>query len=88
MRLQLIRVCGEVQHTGFRRLVWRHAKKLGLRGWVRNLPDGCVEIAVAGARRDAEALVERVRTARIIKVESVEILEAGAREGLHDFEIR
>ena len=88
MRLQLIRVCGEVQHTGFRRLVWRHAKKLGLKGWVRNLPDGCVEIAVAGARSDAEALVERVKTARMITVESVEILEAEARESPQDFEIR
>ncbi len=88
MRLQLIRVCGEVQHTGFRRLVWRHAKKLGLTGWVRNLPDGCVEIAVAGSRSDAEALVEKVRAARMVSVESVEILETEARVSLQDFEIR
>ncbi len=88
MRIQLIRVCGEVQNTGFRRLVWRHAKKMGLKGWVRNLPDGCVEIGVSGSRSEAEALVERVKTARIISVESVEILEAEASESPQDFEIR
>ena len=88
MRVQLVRVCGEVQLTGFRRLVWRHAKKLGLKGYVRNLPDGCVEIVVAGTRLDAERLLERIRSARMVRVERVEILESEEALDLQDFEIR
>jgi len=37
-------VHGRVQGVGFRAFVWRVAADLGLRGWVRNLRDGSVEV--------------------------------------------
>ncbi len=43
---------GMVQGVGFRDTVRRHARALGLAGWVRNLPDGRVEILVEGSRED------------------------------------
>jgi acylphosphatase len=46
---------GRVQGVGFRFFTEAAAAREGLRGWVRNLPDGRVEIEVEG---DAEA-VER-----------------------------
>lgn len=46
---------GRVQGVGFRWFVQREAAELGLRGWVKNTDDGCVEALVAG---DAEALAE------------------------------
>jgi acylphosphatase len=46
-------VSGRVQGVGFRAFVADAARAEGLAGWVRNLPDGCVEILAEG---DAEAL--------------------------------
>ena len=41
-------VSGMVQGVGFRWFVARHARSLGLAGYARNLPDGRVEVVVAG----------------------------------------
>ena len=42
-------VNGRVQGVGFRYFVVREAQALGLAGWVRNLPDGRVEVLASGA---------------------------------------
>ncbi|MDR7544822.1 MAG: acylphosphatase [Armatimonadota bacterium] len=55
-------VSGRVQGVGFRFFVQRHAAMRRLAGFVRNLPDGRVEIAVEGPADDVRALVDAVRT--------------------------
>ena len=50
-------VAGRVQGVGFRYFVARAARRLGLSGYVRNLPDGTVEVAAAGSRGALDALV-------------------------------
>ena len=52
------RVIGVVQGVGFRYWTRRVGAELGLRGSVRNLPDGAVEVHVSGAA-DAIASLER-----------------------------
>lgn len=41
-------VTGQVQGVGFRFATRRVAESLGLDGWVRNLPDGSVEVWAQG----------------------------------------
>jgi len=48
-------VSGFVQGVGFRYFVLRRASALGLRGFVRNLPGGAVEVVAEG---DGPALAE------------------------------
>jgi acylphosphatase len=47
MRRRVI-VRGRVQGVGFRWFVREHARSLRLAGWVKNLPDGMVELEVEG----------------------------------------
>lgn len=49
-------VAGQVQGVGFRYFVQRRATALGLTGWVRNLPDGRVEVLGQGPEPALEAL--------------------------------
>jgi acylphosphatase len=55
-----IQVSGRVQGVGFRWFTRRAAEQLGLAGRVRNLPDGRVEIEVAGSPERLEAFRSQV----------------------------
>lgn len=50
-------ITGRVQGVGFRYSTCVQARRLGLRGWVRNRFDGSVEILVAGPAAACEALI-------------------------------
>jgi acylphosphatase len=52
---------GRVQGVFFRDFVRIHAGRLGLSGYVRNLPDGSVEVRAEGDRADLEKLLEHLK---------------------------
>jgi acylphosphatase len=52
---------GRVQGVGFRHFALSQAQRLGVGGWVRNLPDGRVEIRVVGSPVDVAALKDRMQ---------------------------
>lgn len=54
-------VSGKVQGVCYRATACKEAKLLGLKGWVRNLPDGGVELLAEGERKDVESLIEWCR---------------------------
>ncbi|MBI3555282.1 MAG: acylphosphatase [Deltaproteobacteria bacterium] len=67
-------VNGTVQGVGFRAATLREATRIaGLSGWVRNLPDGAVEILVQGEQAKVDELVEWSNSgppsARVTKVD-------------------
>lgn len=50
-------VHGYVQGVNFRAATRRQAQALGLSGWVRNLPDGAVEVLAEGQRSSLQKLL-------------------------------
>jgi acylphosphatase len=52
-----IRVSGRVQGVFFRQTTAQEANRIGVTGWVRNLPDGDVEAVVEGDREDVDRLI-------------------------------
>ena len=51
-------VSGKVQGVWFRASTQTQANALGVKGWVRNLPDGRVEVIVCGQKAKVDALCE------------------------------
>jgi acylphosphatase len=81
-------VHGSVQGVFFRDTTRRRAQSRGVRGWVRNNPDGSVEALFEGDREAVEAMVAFAREGpRGAHVEHVEVHEAPA-EGADAFHIR
>ena len=54
-------VTGLVQGVAYRWFAVRAAAKLGVCGWIKNLPDGNVEVLAEGARATVEALLKELR---------------------------
>jgi acylphosphatase len=72
-----LRLYGSVQGVGFRFFAARQASRHGLVGYVRNLPDGAVEVEAAGEGPALEAfrgeLAEGPPYARVQKVEQLPV---------------
>ncbi len=70
-------VFGRVQGVGYRFFVWRRASELGLRGWVRNRPDGSVEVLAGGEPELLDELGQQLaRGPRWARVDRLEVSEA------------
>jgi len=82
-------VSGRVQGVFFRGATQARMRELGVRGWVRNLPDGRVEALVEGDDAQLEeALAFLRRGPRSAAVERVEVQDAPGEPAPAEFEIR
>lgn len=81
-------VSGRVQGVYFRDTCRQLALQRGVRGWVRNLPDGRVEAVFEGPANDVQHLVDWARRGpRAALVADVSV-QAEPPEGLSVFQIR
>src|SRR5512147_34585 len=69
-----ISITGVVQGVGFRPFVYGLAKRLDLRGWVRNTSGG-VEIVVQGTTSNVESLIRSLKTEAppLARIDSIKV---------------
>ena len=81
-------VSGRVQGVGYRAWTRRTAKELGLKGFVRNLPDGRVEVYAEGEEEALkELLSELYKGPLFARVSGVEYQFTEPRGEYEDFTI-
>lgn len=86
-----IYISGKVQGVSFRYHTYERAHKLNVKGWVRNLDDGRVEVVAAA--KSEEALKELLEFLKVgppsAKVENILIEEVTSRKSnFQEFAIR
>jgi acylphosphatase len=69
-----ILISGQVQGVFFRSNTIHVANELGVRGWIKNLPNGMVEVVAEGNKQKLDRLIEFCREGpEGAKVENIEI---------------
>jgi acylphosphatase len=84
-----IRIWGEVQGVGFRQWTVHQARLLGIRGYVRNLPEGSVEVLAIGDSQALDQFCEILRQGPMLaRVDALESKEAQEPPPFDSFRIR
>ena len=88
MEQRKILISGRVQGVGFRAFVEKHARKLGLKGYVRNLSDGSVEVLAQGNEKELEEIISLCKKGPAMsRVDNVEVDSENLEEQYQDFSI-
>ncbi len=83
-----VHFAGRVQGVGFRYTARNIAQQYKVRGYVRNLPDGRVELVMEGSERETNAVVDEIKRKMTGFVRNVNVQVAPAIDEFEDFEIR
>jgi len=68
--------------------VQRNARKFGVTGWVRNCPDGAVELVAEGEKISLEGLIDACRRGPVFaKVDQIDVTWENYTGEFDDFEI-
>jgi len=82
-------ISGIVQGVGYRWSCQRAAKRIGVTGWVKNLPDGRVETVAQGTKEEIEEFIAWCyRGPEEARVTDIAVSEEEPAGDFHDFEIR
>ena len=88
MKQYEIFVSGRVQGIGYRYFAERAAQNLGIKGFVRNLPDGRVKVIASGEDKSMEHFIEKLRQGPALSlVRDVQLNEVVLAEDYKDFQI-
>ena len=87
-RVHLV-IRGRVQGVWYRASAGKEARRLGLAGWVRNLPDGAVELAAEGPSEALDALIAWCwKGPPLARVDDIKIERGEATGEFWGFEVR
>jgi len=78
---------GHVQGVGFRWTAARAAREVGVVGWVRNEPDGSVQLVAEGTRDQLEQLLQLIRDRMEGHIARERIDQTPGTGEFHSFEI-
>jgi len=82
-------ITGMVQGVFFRSETRHEAKKRGVRGWVRNIPDGRVEAVFEGEEESVKELIEFCKRGPPgARVKDTDVIWENYTGEFRDFEIR
>ena len=83
------RVRGRVQGVAYRASTRHEASRLGLAGWVRNMPDGSVELEAQGPSDVVEQLIAWCRRGpSLAQVTAVDVDDVAVEAAAAGFDIR
>jgi acylphosphatase len=85
-----VSVCyeGKVQGVGFRASILSLAKGFDVTGWVKNLPDGRVELMTTGHKAEVEEFLQSIRESHLAgHIESESVLPTNPNPDLKGFRI-
>lgn len=84
-----LRIHGLVQGVNFRYLARQRARALGLRGWVRNRPEGTVEAVAVGPADGVDQFISWARQGpSSARVDRLDLEDDDCDEQLAGFQIR
>lgn len=84
-----LRIIGLVQGVSYRASARDEAARLGVKGWVRNLPTGDVEVVAEGSSEQLERFVTWCnRGPDEARVKDVQVTEAAVDAPFTTFEVR
>lgn len=82
-------ISGRVQGVFFRMETQQAARRLGVSGWVKNLPDGTVEAVFKGSREQTDAMLTWCRKGPpSARVDGLAILDQPCGGAVEGFEVR
>jgi acylphosphatase len=84
---RLVTFWGGVQGVGFRATAAAIARRHPVRGWVRNLPDGRVEMLVDGDEDAIQGFIAAVRARMAHHIDKLTVEEHAVSEPLEGFHI-
>ncbi|RCW55672.1 MULTISPECIES: acylphosphatase [Halanaerobium] len=81
-------ISGRVQGVGFRAFTRKQAAVLDIKGWVKNLRDGRVEVKIKGKKNKVEKMINKLKEGpSFARVDNFEVKTEKA-DDFNEFEIR
>lgn len=82
-------ISGRVQGVGFRHFIKKNAEALGVKGWVKNLPDGRVEAIFQGSEEQIDEIIQRCKKGPVAGfVQDIKVRDANDETAYKSFEVK